>query len=193
MSAPAIATTDLTKFYGSHRGIEGVNLRVEQGEVFGFLGPNGAGKTTLIRVLLDLLRATDGRAEIFDLDCRAASRRVRSMIGYLPGEFTLYENLSGRGLLRYLGGLGGSADMPRARQAGTIAGAIVVASYAFETLRVMSSTLRPFDEISLFAWQKSSLSLAGEIHAESALLLLGLVALLATAAALIFERRDLTN
>ena len=66
MSA-VIETEDLTKYYGSTRGIEGVNLEVQQGEIFGFLGPNGAGKTTLIRVLLGFLRPTQGRARVFGL------------------------------------------------------------------------------------------------------------------------------
>ncbi len=57
-----IETEKLTKFYGAHRGIVDVDLAVEQGEVYGFLGPNGAGKTTTIRLLLDLLRPTSGRA-----------------------------------------------------------------------------------------------------------------------------------
>ena len=64
----AIATDLLTKFYGSHRGIEDVTMAVEEGEVFGFLGPNGAGKTTTIRTLLDLLHPTGGSARILGLD-----------------------------------------------------------------------------------------------------------------------------
>ena len=69
MTVPAIQTTDLTRFYGRHRGIEAVDLVVEQGEVFGFLGPNGAGKTTTIRLLLDLIRPTRGAARVLGLDC----------------------------------------------------------------------------------------------------------------------------
>ena len=61
-----IRTEQLTKSYGRHRGIVDVNLTVEQGEVFGFLGPNGAGKTTMIRLLLDLIRPTSGRAFVFE-------------------------------------------------------------------------------------------------------------------------------
>jgi ABC-type Na+ transport system ATPase subunit NatA len=63
VSAPAIETFGLTKFYGETRGIEDLELRVERGEVFGYLGPNGAGKTTTIRLLLDLIRPTRGRAD----------------------------------------------------------------------------------------------------------------------------------
>ena len=64
MSDPAVATLGLTKFYGKTRGIEGLDLRVGRGEVFGYLGPNGAGKTTTIRLLLDLIRPTSGRATV---------------------------------------------------------------------------------------------------------------------------------
>ena len=60
-----IRTEKLTKNYGTHRGIADVDLEVQQGEVFGFLGPNGAGKTTTIRVLLDLIRPTSGKAYVF--------------------------------------------------------------------------------------------------------------------------------
>ena len=107
MSTVAVDTVDLTRFYGSARGIEGLTLRVETGEVFGFLGPNGAGKTTTIRLLLDLIRPTRGQATILGRDCRRDSVAVRRRIGYLPGEYSLYENLTGRQLLAFLGGLRG--------------------------------------------------------------------------------------
>jgi beta-exotoxin I transport system ATP-binding protein len=110
MNEPAILTQDLTKFYGVHRGVEGIDLQVKQGEVFGFLGPNGAGKTTTIRLLLDLLRPTRGRSEVLGLDCRAQSLKVRRSIGYLPSEYRLYENLNGRKMLSFLGGLGAEID-----------------------------------------------------------------------------------
>lgn len=115
METPAISTTKLTKFYGSRRGIENVDLDIAPGEVFGFLGPNGAGKTTTIRLFLDLLRPTMGRACILGRDCRRESLAVRRRVGYLPGEFQLYENLDGRRLIAYLGGLGGEVDPVRVR------------------------------------------------------------------------------
>ena len=68
-----IKTEKLTKSYGSHRGIVEVDLEVEQGEVFGFLGPNGAGKTTTIRVLLDLIRPTSGKAFVFGIETHGRS------------------------------------------------------------------------------------------------------------------------
>jgi ABC-2 type transport system ATP-binding protein len=69
-SNPALETAGLTKFYGGTRGIEDLDLRVEEGGVFGYLGPNGAGKTTTIRLVLDLIRATRGEARVTGMDTR---------------------------------------------------------------------------------------------------------------------------
>jgi ABC-2 type transport system ATP-binding protein len=112
----AIVARDLSKFYGSHRGVEGVDLAIRSGEVFGFLGPNGAGKTTTLRLLLDLIRPTRGRAAILGRDCRRESLAVRRLVGYLPGEFNLYDGLTGRQLLAYLGALGGGPDWTRVEE-----------------------------------------------------------------------------
>jgi beta-exotoxin I transport system ATP-binding protein len=98
VSAPAIETVGLTKVYGGTRGIEDLDLRVEQGEVFGYLGPNGAGKTTTIRLLLDLIRPTRGRAAIAGLDTRRQSLEVRRLTGYLPGELKLPARTTAIGL-----------------------------------------------------------------------------------------------
>jgi len=88
-----IETKGLSVYYGPHRGILDVDLRVEKGEVFGFLGPNGAGKTTTERVLLDIIRPTAGEARIFGLDCTKDGVAVRERVGYLPGELSLYDNM----------------------------------------------------------------------------------------------------
>ena len=104
MSA-AIEAHDLTKHYESTIGVDGLTLRVEQAEVFGFLGANGAGKTTTIRLLLDLLRPTRGWSRVNGRDSRRESVAARSTIGYLPGAMPLYPELSGAGYLRYLGAL----------------------------------------------------------------------------------------
>ncbi len=105
-----IETDKLTKSYGQQRGIIDVDLAVEQGEVFGFLGPNGAGKTTTIRVLLDLIRPTAGRATVFGIETSVDPVAIHRRIGYLPGEFTLYDRLTGGQTLTYFANLRGGVD-----------------------------------------------------------------------------------
>ncbi len=103
-----IATEELTKSYGPHRGIEDISLEVEAGEVFGFLGPNGAGKTTAIRTLLDFLHPTAGSARIFDLDTHRDSVPIRRRIGNLPGDFGYGKGATGREALDLLARLAAS-------------------------------------------------------------------------------------
>ncbi len=101
----AIRTESLTKYYGAVVAIEALDLCVSHGEVYGFLGPNGAGKTTTIRILLDLVRATRGRAFVDGLDSRRDSVDVRARIGYLPAEMPLYREMTGAAYLEYLAAL----------------------------------------------------------------------------------------
>ena len=115
MPDPIIRTEGLTKAYGHARGVMDLDLEVVPGEVFGFLGPNGAGKTTTIRTLLDFIRPTHGRALLFGLDSRRDSLAIRRRIGYLPGELTLYESLSGQELLTYFARLRGRSSIDDAR------------------------------------------------------------------------------
>lgn len=84
--ADALSIVGLTKRYGSVRALRGIDLAVAQGEIFGFLGPNGAGKSTTIRVLLDLIRPTSGRAVVFGFDCQRESVQARRRIAYLPSD-----------------------------------------------------------------------------------------------------------
>ncbi len=107
---PAIKIENLTKFYHKHRGVESINLQVNRGEVFGYLGPNGAGKTTTIRTLLDFIRPTRGTAAIFGFDSRQDSAATRRRIGYLPGELSLYGELTGEELLKYIANLRTGVD-----------------------------------------------------------------------------------
>jgi len=100
-----IQTEKLTKYYGNSRGIEEINLSVKEGEVFGFLGPNGSGKTTTIRILLDFIRPSSGRARLFGLDAHTDSVRIKSRIGYLPGEYGMYEKMKAVDYLQFLGSL----------------------------------------------------------------------------------------
>ena len=106
----AILTQRLTKSYGKQRGVVDLDLEVPPGRVFGFLGPNGAGKSTTIRVLLDLLRPTTGRASVLGLDSRRDSCAIRRRSGYLPGELSLYPRLTGHETLRYFANLRGGVD-----------------------------------------------------------------------------------
>ncbi len=105
-----IETEKLTKYYGPHRGVVEVDLAVEEGEIYGFLGPNGAGKTTTIRLLLDLLRPTSGRALVFGIETTADPVAIHRRIGYLPGEFALFDRLTGAQTIEYFGNLRGGVD-----------------------------------------------------------------------------------
>jgi ABC-2 type transport system ATP-binding protein len=95
-------TEHLTKDYGSFRALDRLDLEVAPGEIFGLLGPNGSGKSTALRLLLGFLRPTSGRALIAGHDCWHESVQARRHVGYLPGELRLYENMTGRQLVRFL-------------------------------------------------------------------------------------------
>ena len=107
---PVIEVDGLTKHYGSVVGAQDLSFTVQRGEVFGFLGPNGAGKTTTIRMLLDEIRSTAGRASILGLDTHAKSVEIRRHLGYIPGDLALYPNLTGRDTLTYFANLRGGVD-----------------------------------------------------------------------------------
>jgi ABC-2 type transport system ATP-binding protein len=107
---PVIRTSGLSKHYGHIVGLESLDLQVPPGIVFGCLGPNGAGKTTAIRLLVGLLRPTHGRAEVLGIDLAADPDEVQRRVGYLPGDFKAYPDLTGAQYLRYLGNLRGGAD-----------------------------------------------------------------------------------
>ncbi len=108
--AAVIQTEKLTKSYGAQRGIVDVDLEVAEGEVFGFLGPNGAGKTTTIRTILDLIHPTSGRALVFGIESSADPIAIHRRIGYVPGEFTLYDRLTGGQTIQYFANLRGGVD-----------------------------------------------------------------------------------
>jgi ABC-2 type transport system ATP-binding protein len=107
---PVIATSGLSKDYGSGRGLFGLDLEVRQGEVFGFLGPNGAGKSTTMRLLLSLIKPTSGSARVLGLDTVKDSLEIRRRVGFLPGDLALYPKLTGRAMLDYLAQLQGGVD-----------------------------------------------------------------------------------
>jgi ABC-2 type transport system ATP-binding protein len=107
---PVIRTRALAKNYGGTPALRGIDLEVPGGVVFGYLGPNGAGKTTTIRLLAGLLRPTSGQADVFGLDSVRDRERIQRRIGYLPGDFVAYPDLSGGQYLRYFANLRGGVD-----------------------------------------------------------------------------------
>ncbi|MEE8600466.1 ABC transporter ATP-binding protein [Euzebya tangerina] len=104
MTAAVIRTEGLTKDYGDGRGVFDLELVVHAGEVVGYLGPNGAGKSTTIRMLLDMVRPTRGRAEVLGVP-PAEGVSVRRRIGYVPGELALWSGWTGRQILDFLGAM----------------------------------------------------------------------------------------
>lgn len=106
----AIRTVGLTKKYGDFPALVGLDLTVDMGEVFGFLGPNGAGKTTMIRTILDEIRPTAGTAAILGMDSHENSVEIRRHIGYLPGDLTMYPNLTGHDTITFFANLRGGVD-----------------------------------------------------------------------------------
>ncbi|WP_135366175.1 ABC transporter ATP-binding protein [Halosimplex halophilum] len=111
---PAIETTALTKRYGDVRAVEGLDLAVDSGEVFGFLGPNGAGKSTTIDLLLGFRRPTEGSATVLGHDATAEARAVRARTGLLPEGCEFYENLTARDHVRSAVEATGADDDPDA-------------------------------------------------------------------------------
>jgi ABC-2 type transport system ATP-binding protein len=102
-----LQTHKLTKDYGRHRALDQLDLTITRGEIVGLLGPNGSGKTTALRILLGFLRPTSGTAAIAGHDCWKQSVAARRQVAYLPGELRLYENMTGRQLIAFLGRLRG--------------------------------------------------------------------------------------
>jgi ABC-2 type transport system ATP-binding protein len=103
----SIEFSNFTKYYGTHRGIENLNIAIRKGIIFGFLGPNGAGKTTTIRCLLGILKPTEGYVIVFEHAIKNWNSEVhlKENIGYLPGEFNLYKHFTVKSLLDYFASL----------------------------------------------------------------------------------------
>lgn len=114
---PIIQTYNLTKLYsGGVRALDHLTLDVYQGEIFGYLGPNGAGKTTTIKLLLDLIRPTEGQVKIFGQDAREHSIAIHRRIGFLPGELNLWKGRTALQIVRYMAGIRGMSDLSYAHQ-----------------------------------------------------------------------------
>jgi len=110
MGTTAIRTEELTKRYGDVAALDHLNFEVAQGEVVGYLGPNGAGKTTTIRLLLGLVHPTEGRGEIFGIDCQRRPVEAHRHLAYVAGEANLWPSLTGAETLHLLGRIHGQVD-----------------------------------------------------------------------------------
>ncbi len=108
-----LETHGLRKYYGTFRALEDVDLSLKRGEVLGLIGPNGAGKTTTIRILLGLLRPSDGRATLFGKDAWSDSVELHRRLAYVPGEVHLWPNLTGGEVIDVLARLRGRIDARR--------------------------------------------------------------------------------
>jgi ABC-2 type transport system ATP-binding protein len=107
-----IETEGLTKRFGDVRAVEDLDLRVEEGEVFGFLGPNGAGKSTTIDMLLDFVRPTAGTATVLGYDAQKSPTEIHQRVGILPEGYGLYDRLSGRKHVEFMVESKGTDDDP---------------------------------------------------------------------------------
>jgi ABC-2 type transport system ATP-binding protein len=99
---PAINVDSATKRYGDVTALSGLDLQVEEGEIYGFLGPNGAGKSTTINIILDFIRPTSGSVQVFGHDAQEESITIRQRTGVLPEGFDLYDRLTARQHLQFV-------------------------------------------------------------------------------------------
>src|SRR6516164_8343634 len=100
-----IQLIDVTKRYGKLAAVNGLNLEVPAGQIFGFLGPNGAGKTTTIRVMMGILKATSGRVLLDGHDVVTEAQAAKAIAGFIPDRPFIYEKLTGGEFLRFVGKL----------------------------------------------------------------------------------------
>lgn len=106
----ALQITALSKKYDKKWAIQGIDLEVKRGIIFGFLGPNGAGKTTTIRCLMNFIKPTKGIASVLGMDSQDDTKMIHKRVGYLTGEMDYFENLTGRQYIEYIGHLQGNYD-----------------------------------------------------------------------------------
>jgi ABC-2 type transport system ATP-binding protein len=101
MNTPIIEIADLSKSYGKARGIEHLNLEIDQGEIFGFIGPNGAGKSTTIRILMNMIFPTSGSARIMGMDVIKETKKIKRQVGYIPSDANAYSSMDVLEFLTY--------------------------------------------------------------------------------------------
>lgn len=114
---PAVEAIQLTRAFGSKLAVDHLDLCVDEGEFYGFLGPNGAGKSTTIKMLVGLLRPTSGQARIAGIDIWQEPLRAKQLIGVLPEGLSLYERLTAREFVRFVGAMYGLSRQDAAQRA----------------------------------------------------------------------------
>lgn len=100
-----IEATGLTRRFGDFTAVDRVSFSVKQGEIVGYLGPNGSGKTTTIRMLLGILKPSEGEAQVLGLDIRRQAEQIRQQVGYVSQKFALYQELTAWENLQFYGGV----------------------------------------------------------------------------------------
>jgi len=116
MAALNLETAKMTKRFGKFTALNGIDLKVNEGEVFGYIGPNGAGKTTTIRVLLGILQASEGSARVFGMDAWKEAVEIHKRIAYVPGDVNLWPNLTGGEVIDLFVSLRGKHNKARREQ-----------------------------------------------------------------------------
>jgi ABC-2 type transport system ATP-binding protein len=113
MTEPVITVENLTRRFGDFVAVDHINFEVQAGEVVGYLGPNGSGKTTTIRMLLGLLKPSDGKATVLGYDVFKQSEEIRMRVGYMSQKFAIYDDLTSLENLTFYGGVYGITDKGR--------------------------------------------------------------------------------
>lgn len=116
MPQSIIKITNLTKDYGSKKGVFHLTFDVKKGEIMGFLGPNGAGKTTTIRQLMGFIRPNEGSVTIKGMDCYKEAHKIQDHLGYLPGEIAFMDDMNGKEFIRFIGNMKGMKAETRAKE-----------------------------------------------------------------------------
>lgn len=96
-----VEVSKLSKYYGNKKGIDNVDLEINEGEIFGIIGPSGSGKTTLLRLLMGFLFPTNGKAKIFNHDCFKESKEIKRITSYLPTDQNFYDGNKAKDMIRY--------------------------------------------------------------------------------------------
>ncbi len=137
-----IEIRQIAKSFGDIRALAGVDFTVNEGEIFGLLGPNGAGKTTTISIIAGLLAADSGSVRVSGMDIRKEGLRVRRMLGVVPQEIALYDELTGRENLHFWGGLYGLSGKRLREEAGRVLDLVGLADRADDPVREYSGGMK---------------------------------------------------